>query len=205
MKMLDNSGYQLTATSIADKSALQDQPSYAVLATVARLRAFATLLCLDTALADELVTVTLLRASVAVECSGIDPSLLTWLFGRLRTSYYKEHAIWFNPEALQAAAIGLSTASQNGDVPRALAALTAEEREALVLVEAAGCSLREAARICRYPPVQIQKTADRCPSQSCSRASEAEIGTVQQGTNTRGAKDHGVRLRRRRKSIAGVC
>ena len=157
MKMLDNSGYQLRATSIADQSALQDQPSHAVLATVARLRAFATLLCLDAALADELVTVTLLRASVAMECSSIDPSLSTWLFSRLRTYYYKEHAIWFNPQALQAAALRLSQRAKNGDVFLALAALTAEEREALVLVEAAGCSLREAARICRYPPVRFKK------------------------------------------------
>ena len=152
--MLDNGGYQLTPIST---SALQDQPSQAVLATVARLRAFATLLCLDTALADELVTVTLLRASVVMECSSIDPSSSTWLFSRLRTYYYKEHAIWFNPEALLAAAIGLSQRAKNGDVLIALAALTAEEREALVLVEAAGCSLREAARICRYPPARFKK------------------------------------------------
>jgi hypothetical protein len=34
--------------------------------------------------------------------------------------------------------------------------LTAEQREALALVEAAGCSAREAAHICRCTPIQFR-------------------------------------------------
>jgi RNA polymerase sigma-70 factor, ECF subfamily len=124
-------------------------PPQPLLMTVARLRAFAILLCLNVDLAEQLVTVTLLRAGVVMKPSSIGPSLSTWLFSRMRQYYYREYAGGWKPSAL-------SRYVRHGDLLAGLAELTAEQREALVLVEAAGCSRREAAHICRCTPIQLR-------------------------------------------------
>ena len=49
------------------------------LATIAKLRAFSLLLCLDAKLANELVEITLLRVCVATNPSHLNPSHLAWL------------------------------------------------------------------------------------------------------------------------------
>ena len=58
--------------------------------SIARLRAFSMLLCMDTDLADELVEVTLLRSSVGADPAAFGPNLSTWLIKRLRSYYYRE-------------------------------------------------------------------------------------------------------------------
>ena len=62
------------------------------LATIAQLRAFSLLLCLDAKLANELVEITLLRVCVATNPSHLNPSHLAWLIARLRTYFYAEFA-----------------------------------------------------------------------------------------------------------------
>ena len=57
-------------------------PLGTALSTVSRLRAFARLLCLDATQADELVALTLLRASPAIRPSHIGPELSAWLLSR---------------------------------------------------------------------------------------------------------------------------
>ena len=59
---------------------------------IARLRAFAILLCMDVNLGEELVKVTLLRACVAIDPGGLSTNLTTWLIRRLRGYYYREYA-----------------------------------------------------------------------------------------------------------------
>jgi DNA-directed RNA polymerase specialized sigma24 family protein len=103
-----------------------------LLETVARLRAFATLLCMDVTLADELVATTLLRASVATPLSRIGQSLSTWLFSRLRNCYYTERAGGLRPTAQQTPPSLRLLHAKYGDTLTVLAELTAEEREALV-------------------------------------------------------------------------
>lgn len=112
----------------------------AALATVGRLRALAILLCLDVDLADELVAVTVTRASVAMNSRYFELNLSTWLYGRLRGYYYRDYAHLVARRERQ-----VDTAFAG------LAELSAAQREALVLIEAAGCSFSEAARICRCP------------------------------------------------------
>ena len=126
------------------------------LATIAQLRAFSLLLCLDAKLADELVEITLLRVCVATNLPDLNPSHLGWLISRLRTYFYAEFA-------RRQAAIGPQsplhgfTWQLHGDVLGAFASLTVEQREALILIEAAGLSYKAAARICRKPFITFKK------------------------------------------------
>jgi hypothetical protein len=118
----------------------------AALATVGRLRALAVLLCLDVDLADELVAVTLTRASVAMNPRHFELNLSTWLYGRLRGYYYRDYAH-----------LAARRETQADTRFAALAELSAAQREALVLIEAAGCSHSEAARICRCPKHRFKR------------------------------------------------
>ncbi len=120
--------------------ALPPQP---LLETVAKLRALSVLLCLDVELAEQLVAVTLIRAGAGFDPSRFDPNLTAWLYRRLRSYYYRDYAAHETSAAPTLRNIDHSVASA------ALAELPVEQREALVLVEAAGFSLNEAMAICR--------------------------------------------------------
>ena len=124
----------------------EPQQRHALHEAVAKLRAFAVLLCADVDLANELVEVTLLRASVAMNPAGFATNLSTWLISRLRGYYYREYA--HRPTLTPPQLPGF----EHGEVLTALAKVRAQQREALVLVEAIKFSSGEAARICRQPP-----------------------------------------------------
>ncbi len=53
-------------------------------ATIAKLRAFSFLLCLDQVMADKLVEITLVRAKVGIDPSTLGENLAPWLIRRLR-------------------------------------------------------------------------------------------------------------------------
>ena len=83
-----------------------------------------------------------------------------WLIGRLRTYFYSEFA------HLQAAIDPHSplsgfTSQRHGDLLAAFASLTVEQREALILIEAAGLPYKAAARICRMPFLTFKKFVAR--------------------------------------------
>jgi RNA polymerase sigma-70 factor (ECF subfamily) len=143
------------------------------LATIAQLRAFSLLLCLDAQLANELVELTLLRVCVATDLSHLNPSHLGWLIGRLRTYFYAEFArrqaaIDPNPPLPDC------SSQRHGDLLAAFANLTVEQREALILIEAAGLSYKAAARICRKPFLTFKKFVARARADlALSLASDA--------------------------------
>ena len=123
--------------------------------TIARLRGFAFLLSMDVDLADRLVEVTLLRASVVASFSGLGESLFPWLLSRLRSYYYREH----ERGRLQIDGVELALRSESesqDEFLMALAKLVPEQREALVLIEAVCLSHDEAARICRKSREQFK-------------------------------------------------
>jgi len=131
-----------------------------VLTTIAQLRAFSLLLCLDAKLANELVEITLLRVCVATNPSHLNPSHLAWLIARLRTYFYAEFA--HRQRAIDPQSPLPSFAWQlHGDVLAAFASLSVEQREALILIEAAGLSYKAAARICRKPFLTFKKFVAR--------------------------------------------
>jgi len=153
MKMLDegHSSHQ-AAASRAHEAQPQLASLRTALPTVTRLRAFARLLCLDATQADDLVALTLLRASPTMRPSRIGPELSAWLFGRLCSYYDSEFAKCSKPSA-QLSALPLSGRS---DALLALARLSPRERKALLLVEAARFSVEEAARISHCTAVEFR-------------------------------------------------
>ena len=151
------------------------------LATIAQLRAFSLLLCLDAKLANELVELTLLRVCVATDLSHLNPNHLGWLIGRLRTYFYAD---FYTEFVRRQAAInphsplpGFSS-KRHGDLLAAFASLSVEQREALILIEAAGLSHKAAARICRKPFLTFKKFVARARADlALSLASDAgDIG-----------------------------
>ena len=144
MKMLDegHSSDQAAAYFVREAKP-QLAPLGTALSTVTRLRAFARLLCLDATQADELVALTLLRASPAIRPSHIGPELSAWLLSRL-CSYYHSEFVERSKSVAQLSALNLSG---HGDALLALARLSSREREVLLLVEAARVSVEEASRI----------------------------------------------------------
>jgi RNA polymerase sigma-70 factor (ECF subfamily) len=140
---------------------LQPSKQQEPLATIAKLRAFAVLLCMDVDLADDLVHITLLRTGVAMSSFEQGGDASAWLFGKLRSYFYSEYASRSAPN-LGANADGWPTnqvhvaGPAHGALLAALAKLSPEQREALVLVEAAGFCHSEAARICRCRPDTVQ-------------------------------------------------
>ena len=127
---------------------LQPSKQQEPLATIAKLRAFAVLLCMDMSSFEQ----------------GGDAS--AWLFGKLRSYFYAEYASRSAPN-LGANADGWPTnqvhvaGPAHGALLAALAKLSPEQREALVLVEAAGFCDSEAARICRCRPDTFKDLVDR--------------------------------------------
>jgi RNA polymerase sigma-70 factor (ECF subfamily) len=122
--------------------------------SIARLRAFAILLCMDVNVGEELVNVTLLRAGVAIDPGGLGTNLATWLIRRLRSYYYREYAR--RPAVTRSGGVS----GEHADILAALAKLRAEQREALILVEAIRFSFGEAARICRQPPGRFRSLVE---------------------------------------------
>jgi hypothetical protein len=100
-------------------------------ATIARLRAFSLLLCMDTKIANELVEITLVRASVSTDLSHLNPSHLAWLISRLRSYFYAKYAHRQVPVGPRPPLFAV-TWQRHGDLLAALSGLTVEQREALI-------------------------------------------------------------------------
>lgn len=126
------------------------EPHQDLLATVAKLRSFSLLLCLDANLADHLVETTLLRAGVCMSPSRLGTNTLGWLCGRLRSYFYSEYARRPTAGANRGDVTSLLAQFQGirRDLVAALTELPVEQREVIVLTEAMGFSQRQAARIC---------------------------------------------------------
>jgi hypothetical protein len=89
---------------------------------------------MDAKLANELVELTLVRVSVITKLSHLNPSHFAWLIGRLRGYFYAEYA---HRKALVGPRPPLSTPNWRGhcDLLVALATLSVEQREALIMID----------------------------------------------------------------------
>ena len=125
-------------------------PSKELIETIAKLRTFSRLLCMDVRLADHLVEVTVIRASVGVAESGLSSDNLVWLCARLRSYFYHEYLS--RPKAWPATKSVRPKAARHDDLIEALVGLAIEDREAVILTEGAGFPFFVAARICRCTP-----------------------------------------------------
>jgi RNA polymerase sigma-70 factor (ECF subfamily) len=126
-----------------------------LLALIPNLRAFAVSLCGDIERADDLVQETLLKAWNHLESFQEGTNLRAWLFTILRNTYFSEcrrrRREIEDHDGTKAAELAVHPDQQGHidmeDFRKALNVLPPDQREALVLVGAAGFSYEEAASI----------------------------------------------------------
>lgn len=119
------------------------------------LRAFARSLCRNADDADDLVQQTLLSAWAHRDSFTPGTNLRAWLFRILRNHFYsrlrKDKRLVPDPEGKAAATLTSPAAQEKSvevsDLSAAMSRLAPEQREALILVAAEGCSYEEAATI----------------------------------------------------------
>lgn len=140
--------------------------------TIPHLRAFAYSLCGRMDLADDLVQETMLKAWSARKRFQPDTSMRAWTFVILRNSYIslmRRNKFTGAYDPLAAERILAAPAHQDAplhldDVHRALQALNAEQREALILVGAGGFTYDEAAEICGCATGTVKSRVSRARS-----------------------------------------
>jgi RNA polymerase sigma-70 factor, ECF subfamily len=140
-----------------------------VLETVPSLRAFAMSLCKNSDFADDLVQETLSRALTHMQSFEPGTNMQAWLFTILRNEFRAEFRkrrrevedregryadrLKTQPEQLERV--------EFEDLRTALGKLPLEQREALILVSAAGLSYDEAAAICGCPVGTVKSRINR--------------------------------------------
>ena len=134
----------------ADKGAFEGQ----FVELIPHLRAFARMLARDPAYGDDLAQEALARAWASQARFAPGTNLKAWLFTILRNQFYSDRRRnWrvapLDPTDAEKIIAGGSTdrALELDELRRAMAMLTDEQREALVLVGAAGLSYEETAEI----------------------------------------------------------
>ena len=120
------------------------------------LRAFARMMTRDAAEADDLAQEALAKAWQSRESFTPGTNLKAWLFMIMRNQFYSEkrrswRSVELDQEAAERTLVAVNdpvAALQLNELRMALAALPAEQREALILVGAAGMPYEEVAEIC---------------------------------------------------------
>jgi RNA polymerase sigma-70 factor (ECF subfamily) len=127
-----------------------------LIAEIPGLRAFAVSLCGSVTLADDLVQEALLRAWSNSDKFQMGTSLRAWLFTILRNIYYSQYRKRSrevqDTNGVYSRSIAVEGDQEShldlADFRKALAKLSAEQREVLTMVGASGLSYEEAAAIC---------------------------------------------------------
>jgi RNA polymerase sigma-70 factor, ECF subfamily len=141
----------------------------ALLAMIPNLRAFAFSLSGNHDRADDLVQETLLKAWSHMETFQEGTNLRAWLFTILRNSYFSEmrkrRREVEDSDGKKAEGLSVTPAQQGHvdmeDMRKALGLLPPDQREALVLVGAAGMSYEEAAEIAHCAVGTIKSRVNR--------------------------------------------
>jgi RNA polymerase sigma-70 factor (ECF subfamily) len=141
----------------------------ALLSIIPNLRAFALSLCGDRDRADDLVQETVLKAWTHMDSFQEGTNLLAWLFTILRNTYLSEmrkrRREVQDSDGKKAEGL-LAAPAQQGhvdleDMRKALAVLPPDQREALVLVGAAGMTYEEAAEIAHCAVGTVKSRVNR--------------------------------------------
>jgi RNA polymerase sigma-70 factor (ECF subfamily) len=141
----------------------------AMLALIPTVRAFAFSLCGNFARADDLVQETLLKAWQNIDRFEQGTNLRAWLFTILRNTFFSElrkrRREVEDVDGKKTASLSVVPAQQGHldmqDLCEALKLLPAEQREALVLVGAAGMSYEEAAEVAQCAVGTIKSRVNR--------------------------------------------
>jgi len=163
-------GHYITPrTPVHSSGAMEASTREAMLRAVPALRAFAMTLTGNADQADDLVQEALTRAIAALHSFTPGTNMVAWLMTILRNIFFTQ---WRKRRtAIQALAFSAppqnkSHAEQLGnlelnDLRKALTLLPHEQREALMLVGAAGYSYDEAAAICGCVPGTVKSRVNR--------------------------------------------
>jgi len=139
------------------------------LAALPSLRAFAISLCGSAERADDLVQETLLKAWSNLGSFAPGTNMRAWLFTILRNAFYSQWRKRRN-EVEDADGVLASTLSVKAPQPShmemqdfkaALAKIPADQREALILVQASGFSYQEAAEVCNCAVGTVKSRVNR--------------------------------------------
>jgi RNA polymerase sigma-70 factor (ECF subfamily) len=158
------------------RPAVSGELKAALLALIPSLRAFAFSLCGNHDRADDLVQETLLKAWSHLDSFEEGTNLRAWLFTILRNSFFSEvrkrRKEVEDSDGKQAASLSVAPAQQGHldmqDLRRALDSLPPDQREALVLVGAAGMSYEEAAEIAHCAVGTVKSRVNRARSKLTS-------------------------------------
>ena len=133
------------------------------------MRAFAMSLTRNSALADDMVQDTLVKAWTKIDKFEPGTNMRAWLFTILRNTYYSHHRKARrevgDPDGVFAGALAQKPDHdgrlQMRDFNAAFAELNEEQREALVLVGASGFSYEDAAEMCGVKVGTIKSRVNR--------------------------------------------
>jgi RNA polymerase sigma-70 factor (ECF subfamily) len=141
---------------MSDAALLDREIKQQMVASIPKLRAFAVSLCGNSDRADDLVQECLAKALLNIGSFTSGTNLLAWLFTILRNAYYsdfrKHRREVSDTDGVHSANL-VSNPTQDDhmdflDFREALQQLPPDQREALILIGAAGLSYEEAAQIC---------------------------------------------------------
>jgi RNA polymerase sigma-70 factor (ECF subfamily) len=141
---------------MSDVALLDREIKQQMVASIPKLRAFAVSLCGNSDRADDLVQECLAKALLNIGSFTSGTNLLAWLFTILRNAYYsdfrKHRREVSDTDGVHSANL-VSNPTQDDhmdflDFREALQQLPPDQREALILIGAAGLSYEEAAQIC---------------------------------------------------------
>lgn len=164
-----------------------DHPFHGSLtAALPSLRAFARSLVRDPVLADDLVQETLLKAWAARDSYTEGTNLQAWLFTILRNAYYsllrKQRREVEDVDGALAAQLTVEPGHEQAlmvqDFAAALQVLPVEQREALVIVGAAGLSYEEAAAVCGCAVGTIKSRINRGRARLAALLEIEEVGEL---------------------------
>lgn len=138
-------------------------------ALVPHMRAFARGLCGDRTAAEDLAQDGLLRAWTARSRYQPGTNLKAWVFTIMRNQFYSERRrawrnVAFDQQVVEQTLIAVANPTavlELDELRRAMLLLPDEQREALVLVGAAGCSYEEAAEMCGCPVGTVKSRVSR--------------------------------------------
>ncbi|SDZ57825.1 RNA polymerase sigma-70 factor, ECF subfamily [Jannaschia faecimaris] len=133
------------------------------------LRAFALSLTRNGATADDMVQDTVVKAWTNIEKFQIGTNMRAWLFTILRNTYYssrrKSNREVSDPDGIMTNSLSVKPDHDGHlnltDFRKAFETLPDEQREALILVGAAGHSYEDAAEICGVAVGTIKSRANR--------------------------------------------
>lgn len=151
----------------------QDQIGADMIALIPQMRAFARSICKDQVFAEDLTQDALAKAWSRRHSFTPGTNLRAWLFIILRNTYYShQRRAWrstpFDPEVAVRTLAVEPTAPHTvelNEVRTALNMLPREQREALVLIAAAGISYEEAALICNVATGTMKSRVNRARTQ----------------------------------------